>query len=272
MNENKRQTLTLHGHSITFLQEGAGPVVLLIHGIAGSLGHWRSVVDPLARNATVIAVDLPGHGASSPAGGDYSLGSLAAGLRDLLTALGHDRATLVGHSLGGGIAMQFSYQFPEMTERLVLVSSGGLGLEVNPALRAASLPGAGLFLSVTAEATRRAAGIAGRVLRATMRLQSPASTSSCAATPRWPTRTVAPRFSPRCAAWSVSTAKRFAPGIVSISRRTFPSCSSGGQRIQSSRSRTPGPRTSCCPTAPSQYSTASVISPRRGAAAVRHDA
>ncbi len=167
MNADKSQTLTLHGHSITYVQNGAGPVLLLIHGMASSLGTWRSVIDPLARNATVIAVDLPGHGASSPAGGDYSLGSLAAGLRDVLTALGHDRATLVGHSLGGGIAMQFSYQFPEMTERLVLVSSGGLGLEVNLALRAASLPGASLFLSVTAEATRRASGIAGRVLRAT---------------------------------------------------------------------------------------------------------
>ena len=132
-------------------------------------GRWRHgglSSDPLARNATVVAVDLPGHGASSPAGGDYSLGSLAAGLRDLLTALGHDRATLVGHSLGGGIAMQFSYQFPEMTERLVLVSSGGLGLEVNRALRAASLPGAGLFLSATADATRRAWDVAGRVLGA----------------------------------------------------------------------------------------------------------
>jgi pimeloyl-ACP methyl ester carboxylesterase len=161
------QAVTLHGHSISYVQKGSGPVLLLIHGMAGALGTWRSVIDPLARNATVLAVDLPGHGASSPGGGDYSLGSLAAGLRDLLTALGHERATLVGHSLGGGIAMQFSYQFPEMTERLVLVSSGGLGLEVNPVLRAASLPGANLFLSVTAEAARRASGIAGRVLRAT---------------------------------------------------------------------------------------------------------
>jgi pimeloyl-ACP methyl ester carboxylesterase len=161
------QAVTLHGHSVTYVQKGSGPVLLLIHGMAGSLGTWRSVVDPLAQNATVLAVDLPGHGASSPGGGDYSLGSLAAGLRDVLTALGHERVTLVGHSLGGGIAMQFSYQFPEMTERLVLVSSGGLGVEVNPALRAASLPGANLFVSVTAEATRRASGIAGRVLRAT---------------------------------------------------------------------------------------------------------
>ncbi len=166
MTASRGRALTVHGHSISYVEEGSGPVLLLIHGMAGSLETWRSVIDPLARNATVVAPDLPGHGASSPGGGDYSLGSLAAGLRDVLTALGHDRATLVGHSLGGGIAMQFSYQFPEMTERLVLVSSGGLGLEVNPALRAASLPGANLFLSLTAEATRRASGIAGRVLRA----------------------------------------------------------------------------------------------------------
>ena len=159
-----REILTLHGHRIAYVQRGTGPVLLLIHGMAGSLDTWRAVIDPLAADATVLAVDLPGHG-DSDAGGDYSLGSLATGLRDVITALGHDRATLVGHSLGGGIAMQFSYQFPEMTERLALISSGGLGLEVSPVLRAASLPGADLFLSVTAGATRAAGGLAGRVLR-----------------------------------------------------------------------------------------------------------
>jgi pimeloyl-ACP methyl ester carboxylesterase len=160
------RTLTLHGHSISYVQEGSGPVLLLIHGMAGALDTWRSVIDPLARHATVLAVDLPGHGSSSPWGGDYSLGSLAAFLRDVLTALGHDQVTLVGHSLGGGIAMQFSYQFPQLTERLVLVSSGGLGLEVNPVLRAASLPGADLFVSLTAGAAQRASRLTGRLLRA----------------------------------------------------------------------------------------------------------
>jgi pimeloyl-ACP methyl ester carboxylesterase len=163
MSAAEHQTLTLHGHSVSYVQRGSGPVLLLIHGMAGALDTWRSVIDPLAHDATVLAVDLPGHGSSSPGGGDYSLGSLAAFLRDVLMALGHDRVTLVGHSLGGGIAMQFSYQFPEMSERLVLVSSGGLGLEVNPALRAASLPGADLFLSLTAGVTKRASGLAGRV-------------------------------------------------------------------------------------------------------------
>jgi pimeloyl-ACP methyl ester carboxylesterase len=165
MSPAEPRTMTLHGHSVRYVQEGSGPVLLLIHGMAGALDTWRSVIEPLSRHATVLAVDLPGHGASSPGGGDYSLGSHAAFLRDVLTALGHDQVTLVGHSLGGGIAMQFSYQFPQMTERLVLVSSGGLGLEVSPALRAASLPGADLFVSLTAGAAQRASGLAGQLLR-----------------------------------------------------------------------------------------------------------
>ncbi len=144
------RTITLHGRPLSYVQAGRGPVLLLIHGMAGTLENWQAVMEPLARTHTVLAPDLPGHGGSAPGGGDYSLGALAAGLRDLLVALGHERATLVGHSLGGGIAMQFSYQFPEMTERLVLVSSGGLGPEVSPILRAAALPGADLFIAATA--------------------------------------------------------------------------------------------------------------------------
>ena len=140
----------LHGRPVTYAQAGSGPVLLLIHGMAGNFENWKAVIEPLARHHTVIAPDLPGHGASAPGAGDYSIGALAAGLRDLLIALGHERATLVGHSLGGGIAMQFSYQFPEITERLVLVSSGGLGPEVSPVLRAAALPGANLFIAATA--------------------------------------------------------------------------------------------------------------------------
>src|SRR5690348_2233021 len=118
--------------------------------MAGTCENWSSVIDPLALRHTVLAPDLPGHGGSAPGGGDYSLGGLAATLRDMLLALGHDRATLVGHSLGGGVAMQFSYQFPEMVERLVLVASGGLGPEVSPLLRAAALPGADIFINATA--------------------------------------------------------------------------------------------------------------------------
>jgi pimeloyl-ACP methyl ester carboxylesterase len=142
--------IMLHGRPLNYMQVGNGPVLLLIHGIAGILENWQAVTEPLARQYTVVAPDLPGHGGSAPSAGDYSLGAFATGLRDLLVALGHERATLVGHSLGGGIAMQFAYQFPEITERLVLVSSGGLGPEVSALLRAAALPGADQFIAVTA--------------------------------------------------------------------------------------------------------------------------
>jgi pimeloyl-ACP methyl ester carboxylesterase len=159
-------TAIIHGRAIHYVQAGSGPVLLLIHGMAGNAENWRGVIEPLARAHTVIAPDLPGHGESEPGGGDYSLGALAAALRDLLLALGHERATLVGHSLGGGIAMQFSYQFPEMVERLVLVSSGGLGPEVSVILRAAALPGADYFIGATAGVGNAVGSALGRGLGA----------------------------------------------------------------------------------------------------------
>ncbi|TMB21580.1 MAG: alpha/beta fold hydrolase, partial [Deltaproteobacteria bacterium] len=134
--------LCLHGHRIAYRTAGSGPVLLLIHGIAGSSATWDDVLPWLAERYCVVAPDLLGHGGSAKPRGDYSLGAYASGLRDLLGALGHERASVVGHSLGGGVAMQFAYQFPERCERLVLVSSGGLGREVHPILRAAALPGA----------------------------------------------------------------------------------------------------------------------------------
>jgi pimeloyl-ACP methyl ester carboxylesterase len=137
----EREEITLHGHNVTYRRAGWGPVILLIHGITGSSQTWEDVIEPLAEDYTVVAPDLLGHGESAKPRGDYSLGAYASGIRDLLAALGHDRATIVGHSLGGGVAMQMAYQFPERCERLVLVSSGGLGREVNLLLRAAVLPG-----------------------------------------------------------------------------------------------------------------------------------
>ena len=133
--------IPIHGHRVAYRQAGEGPVVLLIHGMAGSMTTWKSVMPRLAERFTVVAADLPGHGESDKAIGDCSLGAFASTLRDLLIALGHERATVVGQSLGGGIAMQLAYQYPERCERLVLVGSGGLGREVNPLLKALSVPG-----------------------------------------------------------------------------------------------------------------------------------
>jgi pimeloyl-ACP methyl ester carboxylesterase len=145
--------LTLHGNRIAYRTAGAGPVLLLVHGITSDSSVWERVIGGLAKSCTVIAPDLAGHGESDKPRGDYSLGAHASTLRDLLLTLGHQRATIVGHSLGGGIAMQFSYQFPEACERLVLVDSGGLGREVSLLLRAATLPGSDLVLPLLA-ATR----------------------------------------------------------------------------------------------------------------------
>jgi pimeloyl-ACP methyl ester carboxylesterase len=128
---------------------GSGPPVVLIHGMLNSSSHWRSVALSLAGQYTVVAPDLIGHGDSAAPRGDYSLGAHAASIRDLLAAIGIDRATIVGHSLGGGVAMQFFYQFPQRVERLVLISSGGLGRDVSPLLRTAALPGISALLSLT---------------------------------------------------------------------------------------------------------------------------
>lgn len=131
----------LHGREMAVRVAGAGPVVVLLHGIMGSSANWAGVLPALAEQATVVAPDLPGHGASAPLRGDYSVAAYANAVRDLLVTLGHDRATLVGHSLGGGVAMQFAYQFPQRCERLVLVDSGGLGHHAPLAMRALALPG-----------------------------------------------------------------------------------------------------------------------------------
>jgi pimeloyl-ACP methyl ester carboxylesterase len=142
--------LTLHGNRLAYRTAGKGPVLLLVHGITSDSSVWERVIGGLAKNCTVIAPDLAGHGESDKPRGDYSLGAHASTLRDLLLNLGHQRATIVGHSLGGGIAMQFSYQFPEACERLILVDSGGLGREVSLLLRAAALPGSDLVLPLLA--------------------------------------------------------------------------------------------------------------------------
>ena len=124
-----------------FRRAGAGPALLLVHGIAGSSKTWANVMPLLARDYTVIAPDLFGHGKSDKPPGDYSLGAHASALRDLVTVLGIERVTVVGQSFGGGVAMQFAYQYPEHCDRLVLVGSGGLGREVSLILRLLTLPG-----------------------------------------------------------------------------------------------------------------------------------
>src|SRR3954454_3627300 len=142
--------LTIHGHKRAFVKLGSGPALLLLHGLGCDHTTWLPVVQALARRYTVVAPDLLGHGLSAKPRADYSLGGYANGMRDLLTVLGIDKVTVVGHSFGGGVAMQFAYQFPERTERLVVVAPGGLGPEVTPAIRALTLPGADRLVGLAA--------------------------------------------------------------------------------------------------------------------------
>jgi pimeloyl-ACP methyl ester carboxylesterase len=137
---------SIHGYEVAFRRAGEGPALLLLHGIAGSSETWVPVMRLLNRDYTLIAPDFLGHGGSAKPAGDYSLGNYAAGMRDFLDLLEIERATVIGQSYGGGVAMQFAYQFPERCERLALVDAGGLGREVSWLLRCVTLPGAEYLL------------------------------------------------------------------------------------------------------------------------------
>lgn len=149
------QYLLVHGHRRAFRKAGTGPALLLLHGLGCDSSTWLPVLPALAEHFTVVAPDLLGHGASDKPRADYSLGGYANGMRDLLSLLGVDKATVVGHSFGGGVALQFAYQFPERSERIVLVAPGGMGAEVSVLLRAFTLPGAGLALAAAGLAPLR---------------------------------------------------------------------------------------------------------------------
>ena len=155
------QFLTINRHRRAFVKVGEGPALLLLHGLGCDHTTWDAVIEPLSRRYTVIAPDLLGHGRSDKPRADYTLGGFANGMRDLLTVLGIDKVTVVGHSFGGGVAMQFAYQYPERTERLMLVATGGLGPEVTPAIRAISLPGFHPVMRVLTLPGIRQAGTAG---------------------------------------------------------------------------------------------------------------
>ena len=171
--EVRTEVVLLHGHRVSCRIGGTtGPVLLLLHGLLGSGASFGPALDELARTHRVVAPDLLGHGASEKPSGDYSLGALATLARDLLVVLGVESATVVGHSLGGGVAMQLAYQFPASVERLVLVDSGGLGRNVSPALRAVALPGAEWVLP--AVFNPYAARAAARLLRPLQRVTPPA--------------------------------------------------------------------------------------------------
>jgi pimeloyl-ACP methyl ester carboxylesterase len=157
-------SISVHGRRAAYRRAGGvgrRPCIVLVHGIAGDSSEWAPVLGKLSESYDVVAPDLAGHGESTRLRGDHSIGAFATWLRDLLQALEVERATFVGHSLGGGVVMQFAYQFPEYVERMVLVSSGGLGREVSAFIRAASLPGAEWVVGGIGAAARRAEPLLG---------------------------------------------------------------------------------------------------------------
>jgi pimeloyl-ACP methyl ester carboxylesterase len=145
-----KEEIELHGRRVAYRIGGWGPLLVLIHGSTSNSATWDRVLPKLTKRYTVLAPDLLGHGRSDKPRGDYSVGAHANTIRDLLDALGYRRATLVGHSLGGGVAMQVAYQYPDRVERLALVAPGGFGREVSIVLRAASVPGSGPVLALAA--------------------------------------------------------------------------------------------------------------------------
>src|SRR6266496_580514 len=161
---DEQRIVEVHGHARAFRVLGTVPtVLLLLHGIGSNGATWDTVAPALAERFTVIVPDLLGHGRSAKPRADYSIGGYANGMRDLLGLLDVERVTVVGHSFGGGVAMQFAYQFPERTDRLVVVAGGGLGPQVSVALRALTLPGASMALGLSQLAPSWLAGAALRV-------------------------------------------------------------------------------------------------------------
>ena len=199
------QFRTIHGYRRAFRVAGSGPAILLIHGIGDNSTTWSTVQPKLAQRFTVIAPDLLGHGKSDKPRADYSVAAYANGMRDLLSVLDIDRVTVVGHSLGGGVAMQFAYQFPQLVDRLILVGAGGVTKDVNIALRWASLP-------TGQRGARLAAAAAGAARRCRRRAGSPARCwvprawaatcpTCCAFWPTCPSRPRRQRSPGHCAPW-----------------------------------------------------------------------
>jgi len=156
--DHQVQYRTIHGYRRAFIHAGQGPTLLFIHGIGDCSDTWHELIPQLAQDHTIIAPDLLGHGRSDKPRADYSVAAYANAMRDLLSVLGVDRATVIGHSFGGGVAMQFAYQYPERCERLVLVSTGGVNAEIHPVLRLASAPNADLILPLLQFPGARVAG------------------------------------------------------------------------------------------------------------------
>lgn len=121
-----------------------GPPVVLIHGIGQFVEHWLSAIHALSAHHKVYALDLPGHGKTDkPQDVSYTIEEYAQFVKDFMSALGIEKAHIVGHSLGGAISIHLIVNHKNVVDRLVLVDSGGLGSEVSIVFRISTPPWVG---------------------------------------------------------------------------------------------------------------------------------
>jgi pimeloyl-ACP methyl ester carboxylesterase len=137
--------ITVDGYRIRYQCAGSGETsVMLLHGLGGYIETWYLTIPALIKDYTVYTIDMLGFGKSDkPLDKPYTYQFFAHFLHRILTTLGISRMVLVGHSLGGGSSLQYSIFYPESVEKLVLISSGGLGSKFSLALRVLTLPGLG---------------------------------------------------------------------------------------------------------------------------------
>ncbi len=115
-------TASVNGHRIAYLDEGEGPPLILLHGYGGSMWQWE-YQRPLTAHFRVITPDLLGSGLSDKPAIDYHPSALIDSVRGLMDALGLQTATLIGNSMGGGVAIGMALTYPERVHRLVLIDT-----------------------------------------------------------------------------------------------------------------------------------------------------
>ena len=162
----------MDGLRLHYIVEGRGPAVILLHGLGGFAASWRHNIPALARRATVYALDLPGFGTSAKPYGPYHLPWFARALDGFVETLGLPPAALVGHSLGGAVAVAYALTRPARVERLALVGAcvPGFGFHPSWIYRLVALRGVGEALSLLGSAALFKAALA-RCLHAPARAE-----------------------------------------------------------------------------------------------------
>jgi pimeloyl-ACP methyl ester carboxylesterase len=140
MNDIQSKKINIGGRDVHYYTAGCGEPLVVIHGGGGDARTWLNNIDVLSRNYTVFAPDLPGYGGSQPLIGHYYIPELTKFVGNFSDSLGLDRFHLVGHSLGGGIALNYALEAPGKIKKLVLVSSLCLGSEIALWVRLLSIP------------------------------------------------------------------------------------------------------------------------------------